>query len=146
MIETEYAWSAGFMDGEGYTGLTKDGYPYVHIAQIVKEPLLRLQGLFGGKIHGPYPGKRDNWSEQWYWRVSGKYAVQEFIEHLRPYMSKFKLEQADKVLSEAKWVPAPGMCRKGLHVRAGDNLTPDGRCRECRNASHLASWNRRKQH
>lgn len=29
MIETEYAWSAGFMDGEGYTGLTKDGYPYV---------------------------------------------------------------------------------------------------------------------
>jgi hypothetical protein len=66
--ETDLAWAAGFIDGEGcvsivqrWTGAcsTKKSYRYyqlnINVPQINKDPLLKLQKMFGGQIQAIKP-------------------------------------------------------------------------------------------
>lgn len=54
---TKIAWAAGFIDGEGYVGLTrakyKDHYIYraqINVGQVSVVPLLELQFILGGTL------------------------------------------------------------------------------------------------
>src|ERR1051325_120006 len=65
-------WASGFVEGEGNFGRTPTS-ERVTVPQVQREPLDRLQRLFGGKIlvqreRGPHNSK------QWYWRVHGSRA------------------------------------------------------------------------
>ena len=77
MRDTDAAWAAGFMDGEGtigvYTGGVKKPFLRVVAAQSgTDKPLRRMQTLFGGSVNGPYfyEGKKP----QWKWTVTGSRA------------------------------------------------------------------------
>lgn len=58
--ETDLAWAAGFLDGEGWLGCprrkprSKNGFGtnFVTVAasQTVDDPLIKLQGMFGGNL------------------------------------------------------------------------------------------------
>lgn len=61
-------WAAGFLEGEGSFSSTS-----VKAAQVNKEPLLRLQRLFGGSLclrHHSNPQHSDHWN----WEVCGSRA------------------------------------------------------------------------
>lgn len=53
----DIAWSAGFLEGEGCFMITKMGKMKnsalirVIVGQVQKEPLERLQAMYGGKVH-----------------------------------------------------------------------------------------------
>jgi hypothetical protein len=63
MKETDLAWAAGFIDGEGCVSLIKrrngSGYLYfqsnLNVPQIDKSPLLKLQSMFDGNIRAIKP-------------------------------------------------------------------------------------------
>lgn len=72
------AWAAGFVDGEGYIGITrakaKRGIYYrvdVQAAQIHEEPIRLLQSIFGGNVRHVKNHKRG----YWYWRTFGPTAI-----------------------------------------------------------------------
>ncbi len=47
MTELDWAWAAGFIDGEGCLYWNKGTSPALSVAQVVKAPLLVLRQIFG---------------------------------------------------------------------------------------------------
>lgn len=95
--DTEIAWAAGFLDGEGYTSINSNGrYRTICIAVTQKDlrPLQRFQRIMGiGNILTPEASGVTRW------RVSGRKAMA-VLERLWPYLSEPKREQALNVLSK----------------------------------------------
>lgn len=48
--DVDYAWAAGFFEGEGCISITKDYTLHVRVSQVDREPLDRLKTLFHGNI------------------------------------------------------------------------------------------------
>lgn len=108
MSEIEYAWAAGFMDGEGcffasFIERDRGTYtvnlrPLVSAAQISRAPLERLQGLFGG--HLPEQPRvrsesdRKNARPIWLWQLSSSKDILFLCEKLLPHLT-VKKEQAE---------------------------------------------------
>jgi hypothetical protein len=79
MRTTEIAWAAGFFDGEGTVRISSNRN-YLAVQQNKPEPLLKLQTIFGGNVHGPYtrtrkafPNKPQN--PYWVWQINGAAAA-----------------------------------------------------------------------
>ncbi len=99
----QLAWAAGFVDGEGYIGITrwfdkKRGY-HTHrvqfdIAQVHEKPIRMLSEMFGnvGRVNRIENDKRGYWA----WRVMGS-AVVPVVRELLPYLV-VKDEQARLVM------------------------------------------------
>jgi hypothetical protein len=87
MIETDLAWAAGFIDGEGCVSFSRcSGYRQikVRVAQTRLEPLKRLRSMFGGHISD---GARQNSTmPTWLWQIGGRKRVGEAHDLLRPYL------------------------------------------------------------
>lgn len=106
MSELDLAWAAGFVDGEGYIGITtrRTGRQagnktfIFDIAQVDRRPLDKIASLFGGPVYGPYKPKTPNSSPYHRFTVAAKRA-RDIVEKLRPYLV-LKQEQADKALAE----------------------------------------------
>lgn len=66
-------WAAGFLEGEGCFSTCGGKYPSAQVdaAQIQREPLERLQRLFGGRVSVMRQGTKPDASPLWRWRVSG---------------------------------------------------------------------------
>lgn len=95
----QLAWAAGFTDGEGYIGLTRNfdkkrGYynyrPQFEVAQVHEAPIRLLYEMFGkvGRIRHYSNAKRGYWT----WRVFGQDAI-DVLKILFPYLL-VKKEQA----------------------------------------------------
>lgn len=103
----DIAWAAGFMEGEGsfyYDAAGRASSLTVRAAQVQREPLERLQRMFGGTI-GHYEngkGRKAQWIHQWY--VHGKRAA-EVIMTLLALLSPRRFEQAVKALEVWKAKP-----------------------------------------
>ncbi len=92
MNETDLAWAAGFIDGEGSITITprqkKQALCFglaLTVGNTVKEPLDRLVSLFGGHLYSQPPhglGRR----EMWIWRVTGRDA-QPVLKALHGHLS-----------------------------------------------------------
>jgi len=91
--ESDYAWAAGFIDGEGSIGMyyltyKNRGKKYRRIAIQVTQtrllPLEKLQELFGGTITEIFPkgGKQ----RTWYWGVRGVDIVTMVYKLLQPHL------------------------------------------------------------
>ena len=99
MIETEYAWAAGFIDGEGCFHLTnRRKYLRLTVGQVRPEPLYRLKEVLGGSISGP----RDNGRGQptYTYRLCSR-ELGEQIDNIWPYLSRPKREQFLQKMNEA---------------------------------------------
>ena len=104
MRDSEIAWAAGFLDGEGSFSCKSNSrskkdpsrtYPnfMFHVTQVARSPLERLVDLFGLKIYGPYRQKnRPTTKPFFYYQCRGKRAEHAFLEMV-PHMSKEKAEQ-----------------------------------------------------
>ena len=111
MNEVEYAWAAGFLDGEGCfaLGSKKGVHPttrnaVVHVCQIRKAPLDKLAELFGGTVRIMRVNSKDQ--TIWQWAVTGK-GVIPIIEAILPYLVG-KQDEAQAVLDYAQTIGERG--------------------------------------
>ena len=92
MAETNYAWAAGFMDGEGCIliakGRTNGTATYyslqVSASQVDPAPLYRLRGIFGGSVCLTRPGS-GNQSPIYRWVISARLAAPALVL-MQPYL------------------------------------------------------------
>jgi hypothetical protein len=104
--DTDYAWAAGFIDGEGcfsarrnQTGVT------LSVTQVEREPLKRLHVLFGGNINGPRNPPSHRGRPFYVYTLSNK-ALYSQVEKLWPYLCKRKRMQYNESIDKSN-----------LHVR-----------------------------
>jgi len=108
MKDTDYAWAAGFWDGEGCVSLTyrqwSENTPripriVVQVAQVDRRVLDRFQSVVGyGNVLGPYKPRSNNAQPYHVWRVEGVPHLQRMRDLLAPYLGEVKLNQMDIAL------------------------------------------------
>lgn len=92
----DVAWAAGFLEGEGSFGGVRTSYSQnVSAFQVQREPLDRLQRMFGGYLH---PRRRQDRKDAYYWRVNGEQARRVMVV-LYPWMSPRRQEQMQVAFS-----------------------------------------------
>lgn len=95
--DLDYAWAAGFLEGEGSFGRSPAGGVYVCAQQVDAEPLHRLAAILGGPVGlnaKPTRAGRDIY----HWAIYGRNARRAMRE-LRPYMSSRRQDAIDAALS-----------------------------------------------
>lgn len=106
----DIAWAAGFIEGDGTLGYYK-GVLQIRAVQVQKEPLERLQRIFGGNVYR----KRKailNWQEIWCWAASTSKSAQ-IIMTLFVLFSSRRKAQATKALTLWKQARTPNSPRPG---------------------------------
>lgn len=91
MNDTDLAWAAGFIDGEGCISIMQDRGRYtavINVGQVSRMPLDKLQGILGGSV-GPI---RDSKGGHFQWRVYADNAAG-VAEKVLPYLCN-KAEEA----------------------------------------------------
>lgn len=93
MSDTDLAWAAGFIDGEGCIGAYTNGLRSYHVlslavSQKYRQPLERLVELFGGTIR-----VKHNPKDVFEWRMGGDRAAG-ILAQLIPYLRTNKKGQA----------------------------------------------------
>lgn len=87
----EFAWAAGFFDGEGWVKIQSRGGEYVGfylrigVSQVKREPLEKMQHIFGGNIRVKQEAI-GNRKLQYIWTLSTKQAA-EALRSMLPYMA-----------------------------------------------------------
>src|ERR1019366_6157965 len=69
----DIAWAAGFIEGEGHFSSGRKGGVIMGACQAQREPLERLQNIFGGKITGPFKFK--TYKPMYRWNTYGRFAA-----------------------------------------------------------------------
>src|SRR3990172_5062751 len=118
----QLAWAGGFIDGEGYVGVTRN-FNKVHrriyyrimldAAQIHLEPVARLQKMFGGRINF----RENDHKGIWQWRVFGE-SARTALRLLLPYLV-VKRRQAELVMDFSEVSRAPDT-KRDLRPAAND--------------------------
>lgn len=91
------AWAAGFLEGEGWFAYRDSrkgatSHPRMGANQVNREPLERLQALFGGNIYHRHqdPSVRRSW---WGWELREREQVLAATETLRPWFTQERLSR-----------------------------------------------------
>lgn len=94
MIELDYAWAAGFFDGEGSITIHQPSAERSHrfaimIGNTRIEPLLKMSKLFGGRVtsYRVELGKQPAWK----WSRAGKSAIPA-LQAMLPYLVNKRVE------------------------------------------------------
>lgn len=93
--KVDIGWAAGFIEGEGSFKKIKTT-PRIEASQVNREPVLRLQRLFGGSLKH-YHNHKPTWCHIWHWYVNGARAL-ECLDKIFPLLSKKRKKQARKIL------------------------------------------------
>ena len=116
MQETDLAWAAGIVDGEGCIGLHRGEHSKtrVRLSVVNTDPrmLLRMHDMFGGSVRPLtlYKNKLAR-KPQWIWVLHGGPAVGKTLMLILPYMV-CKSAQAEIVIEWSKTVLPAKMGRK----------------------------------
>jgi hypothetical protein len=98
----DFAWAAGFLDGEASFGTwtRSDGRKRtcIQVAQLRREPLDRLAATLGGRVYGPY--ERKNGNPYFMWTLQDFEGVQAAIASVWRFLSAPKQEQAAATLKK----------------------------------------------
>lgn len=106
MTETELAWLAGWMEGEGtfygaYVKTRKDYWYHRVTLRAVstdKDTIEKAHRITGvGRIYGPYM-YGTNKQENWQWAVCKRVDAETLMHILRPHMSSRRQVQIDEAL------------------------------------------------
>src|SRR5690348_2327449 len=146
-MDTEYAWAAGFWDGEGNVSLTYRGAHMIpriviQVAQVDREVLDKFQRIMGyGNVLGPYPARTKNSQPYHVWRVEGVPHLRKFREVLSPYLGTAKLNQINEALDARSLWEEIGVCVKGH--RMSQSAKGHWRCAECQSEQGRKNANAR---
>jgi hypothetical protein len=145
------AWAAGFLEGEGSFVKGPDGSPCVSAAQVQREPIDRLELMFGGKISRR---STNGFSDKqiFVWRLSARRSI-EVMMTLYILMSPKRRGEIESAIS--KWKSGRllkshdwDQCGRG-HPLVGDNIKwvrgTYRKCRQCANASRRERRARRRE-
>jgi hypothetical protein len=95
-------WAAGFLEGEG-SFIYHNWTPAVLASQVEKEPLEKIQILFGGNLRlcsrQAYRNKGQNAKDIWRWDIFGVPAIF-LMFRLYPLMSRKRQEQISSSLEK----------------------------------------------
>jgi hypothetical protein len=158
----ELAWAAGFFDGEGHISSrphkssrynARSHRLILHVAQVPREPLDRLQRALGGmghmRLYTPPEWKRSQ--PIWSLTVGRWTDIQAAVAMLWPYLSGPKREQAKTALlayhgasHEFRGGQLRTMCRRDLHAMGDYRSSGARRCRECHLARRRQWWHANK--
>lgn len=153
----DIAWAAGFIEGEGSFGHVSTAC--VRAAQVQREPLERLQKMFGGNIRLQKRNRTNprnaNSADIWNWYIYGRRAAS-VIMTILPLLSARRFEQAVAALNtwkrgigSAKLRSMQTHCKNG-HEFSVENtkITKSGhrQCRECHRADSKRRYMERKKH
>lgn len=109
MDREKLAWAAGFFDGEGCFSYklrhrsdgALDRSIQVRITQADGDVLYGFAEAVGlGRVYGPYPRPKANWSQMWQYAAYGFEQAQAIIAMLWPWLGAVKRKQAKDMLSE----------------------------------------------
>jgi LAGLIDADG endonuclease len=99
----EYAWAAGFIDGEGCFSLHSNQRVRLSVVQHDLRPLKKLQTIIGGSICGPHgPYSNGSTTPRWTLSMGAQKQLTEQVQMLWPYLSEPKREQWNKKQAEAE--------------------------------------------
>lgn len=143
----DVAWAAGFLEGEACFSKSKTTIN-IQCSQVQREPLERLQRIFGGKIYDCGKNRPKPYGT---WSLYGNAAAGVMMTVLG-LMSPRRTSQIVAALDFWKRPLNRSQdrthCPRG-HEYAGDNLIfskSGGRlCRECRNSAGRASYHSKRQ-
>lgn len=149
-VTVNIAWAAGFLEGEGSFGCPRTS-PTVQCSQVQREPLERLQRLFGGNIY-ECGRARKKWKGYHVWSVYGEqakrvmYAILPLMSPRREGQIMVALNKALTAKPKASQVnKAKTHCPSG-HVYSAQNtyIQPNGsrRCRACATQARAKSERR----
>lgn len=136
----ELYWAAGFLEGEG-SFMNQRHQVCVAAVQVQRQPLERLQALFGGKIYECAPRNRLHQS-YFKWNTQGRRGAG-IAMTLLSLMSPRRMEQIQKALAHWKTAPYNVNAAK-THCPSGHEYTPGNTyhylgkyriCRQCRNVA-----------
>jgi hypothetical protein len=120
-LELDFAWAAGFLDGEGCFSLVKANTnshpatkrPMVSASQINRAPLDKLVYLFGSIVRNNRVNSRGIQIYQWH--LTKAEELKPMLECVIPFLVNKKRE-AEIVLEYAKWVKRRGRGADGYLV------------------------------
>jgi hypothetical protein len=102
MTETELAWLAGWLEGEGTFVVTSgvspsNGKRYprvrVNVTSIDREPLEKAQAIAGGAINGPYGSHGIGYRPVSMWTISSTAKALDFLLQIEPLMVSARRQQ-----------------------------------------------------
>lgn len=112
MKQTELAWAAGFIDGEGHFRLHKTkgrkptgriyGQPVLTIAQVDRKVLDRVVSILGGTVYGPFKTTNIKWRPSYRYVLWGTNNINRVVRLLTPWLGKIKLTQAEQALADGQ--------------------------------------------
>lgn len=146
----EIAWAAGFLEGEGSFGVNS-GCPRVSAGQVQKEPLERLQRMFGGHMWLKEPKSGFGSKPIWIWALNrGSAGVMMTLYTFMSPKRRGEIEASLDVWKKARRIRLAGeaICLRG-HQITGDNAVkaPSRKypvCRICKNLARRA-WRKNKK-
>jgi hypothetical protein len=92
MNETDLAWAAGFIDGEGTIYISPENLPKhpmglrLLASQTVEAPLHKLQSMFGGNVYLRHDTRKEAYRPLWTWQLGGALAKQA-LKAMLPYLT-----------------------------------------------------------
>src|SRR6266550_6427865 len=135
----DVAWAAGFLEGEGNFSPGSTGIS-ITARQVVVDPLIRLQNLFGGSLKQRKNGSPLAKQLIYVWMLCGKKAA-DLCSAIYPQMSGKRQTAIDAMLEKFNNQPGRGyfknspICKRG-HSEWGINPTTGWRfCEICAEAS-----------
>lgn len=126
--ETDYAWAAGIIDGEGYIGMIRirkgvnrqlnDRFQVrICVRMTCKKTISRLFEMFGGSMTYKEPRDKLKHKGSWGWYI-GDLQTEKVLNKILPYMTT-KLDQAKLILDYRD-----RCCHTSLNLRIGGAATP----------------------
>lgn len=98
-MDTDRAYAAGLIDGEGTIGLTARDGPFVSMSSTTSELTDFMHGLFGGHVT-QRPARQEGHSAIWVWKVTGRRALSS-LEAMLPYLrERHKRLKAEMLVGE----------------------------------------------
>lgn len=133
--ETEIAWLAGLLEGEGSFGMITSHvagkayrYPKIVVNMTDRDVIARVAANFGNSVYVmPRPKNRPTHKQQWRAQVSGS-AAAEWMRRLYPWLGSRRRARIDEVLTEyAQLVPTAVRRSEACAAAASERRRVGGR-------------------
>lgn len=102
LVEFDKGWITAIIEGEGYIAARKTQRGatefIIQVTSTDEEVVVKLGKLCGGKIYGPYQGKKAHHKPTYSWRLYRTAEARSLIEGMYPHFSQHRKDQVEKAI------------------------------------------------